>query len=73
MRLCVGVPNQSLILGSMMIDEMAALERGLRTIIKYTNPPLSVFEKAAIKSLTDGLSEVLASGLYGKPPSDLKE
>jgi len=69
MRVVVGMPNKSLVLGSMLIDEMVALESGLRAVMRYTNPPLTEFEKVAIRSLADGLSEIRASGLY-EPPKE---
>ena len=64
MRVAIAIPNQSLVLGSMLCDEMAVLESGLRAVMRYTNPPLTEFEKVAIRSLADGLAEVRASGLY---------
>jgi len=62
MRVLVGVPAKSVIIGDLTAAEFRHLERGLRFALEGAWIPEP--EREAVRSLSDGLSSVAASGQY---------
>ena len=62
MKVLIGVPGKSLILGELTVEEFRHVERGLRFALEGAWIPEP--EREAVRSLSDGLSSVAASGQY---------
>ena len=62
MKVLIGVPGKSLIVGDLTAEEFRHLERGLRFALEGAWIPDP--EREAVRSLSDGLSSVAANGQY---------